>query len=413
MRVCVLGGGVIGVTTAYYLARHGHQVTVLEQHDGVGLETSFANGGQLSYSYVAPLADPAVLPKLLGWLLKRESALRFVPRPDLRQWRWSLSFLRACRAGVARLATARLLALSFYSRSLLHALVREEALDFDYARNGKLILYRDPAEFEAAKRQMDYQATLGCEQQALNANACVALEPALAPLLPRLAGGIHTPSEDVGDCHKFVVELARVTREKYGATFHHGIKATGLRATGKRIAAVRTGSGDIEADAFVVALGMGSLQLLAPLGVSLPLYPLKGYSLTVPIDASHSAPRVSISDTHHKVVYAPLGERLRVAGMVDITGMSAKPDLTRLDLLARQARETFPNGGDYGRAQTWCGQRPATPSGKPLLGGTAYDNLWLNTGHGALGFTLACGSAQLVADCIGQHQPELDVMLFR
>lgn len=413
MRICVLGGGVIGVTTAYYLARGGHQVTVLEQREGVALETSFANGGQLSYSYVAPLADPAVLPKLLGWLLRRESALRFVPRPDLRQWRWALSFLRACRAGVARLATAQLLALSFYSRSLLHALVREEAFDFDYERNGKLVVYRDPGEFEAARRQMDFQATLGCEQQALDAAACVALEPALAPLLARLAGGIHTPGEDVGDCHKFAVQLARVTREKYGATFHYGAKATGLRAAGERIVAVRTEAGDIEADAFVVALGMGSLRLLAPLGVSLPLYPLKGYSLTVPVDAPHRAPRVSITDTHHKVVYAPLGKRLRIAGMIDITGMSARPDPTRLDLLARQARETFPDGGDYQRAQTWCGQRPATPSGKPLLGATSYRNLWLNCGHGALGFTLACGSAQLVADCIAQRKPELDVTLFR
>ena len=413
MRVCVLGGGVIGVTTAYYLARGGHRVTVLEQRAGVAMDASFANGGQLSYSYVAPLAQPAVLPKLLGWLLKPDSALRFVPRPDLRQWRWSLAFLLACRGDIARRTTAHLLALGLYSRSLMHALVRDESLDFDYERNGKLVLYRDSRELDAARRQMDFQATLGCEQQALDPAACVEIEPAIAPLRSSLAGGIYTRSEDVGDCHKFAVELARVAREKYGAEFHHGAKVQELRAAGGRIEAVRTDLGDIEADAFVVALGMSSSKLLAPLGVRLPLYPLKGYSLTVPVGAGHSAPRVSITDADQKIVYAKLGERLRIAGMIDITGMNENLDRRRLNLLQRQAHQTFPQAGDYGRAVGWCGQRPATPSGKPLLGATAHANLWLNTGQGALGFTLACGSARLVADSIARREPELDITLFR
>jgi D-amino-acid dehydrogenase len=413
MRVCVLGGGVIGVTTAYYLARAGHRVTLLEQRTGVALDASFANGGQLSYSYVAPLAQPSVLPKLLGFLLQRDSALRFVPRLDLRQWRWSLAFLRACRGEVARRTTAHLLALSLYSRSLLHELVREESLDFDYEHNGKLVLYRNPHELDQAKRQMEFQSTLGCEQQALDPAACAELEPALAPLRSGLAGGIFTRSEDVGDCHKFTVELARVASEKYGADFHYGAKVEKLLAAGGRVEAVRTEQGDIEADAFVVALGMSSLKLLAPLGVTPLLYPLKGYSLTIPVEAGHSAPRVSITDADQKVVYARLGERLRIAGMIDITGMNENLDHRRLRLLQQQAHQTFPQGGDYSHATGWCGQRPATPGGKPVLGATTHENLWLNTGHGALGFTLACGSARLVADSIAQREPALDITLFR
>lgn len=412
MHVCVLGGGVIGVTTAYYLARDGHRVTVLDRREGVGLEASFANGGQLSYSYVAPLAQPSILPNLPSLLFARDSALRFSPRLDCLQWRWLIAFLRACRKEVAAQTTAHLLALSLYSRSLLHALVREETIEFDYKRNGKLVVFRNPAAFEQAQRQMEFQAALGCEQQALGPMACVTLEPAIEPLRSELAGGIYTPSEDVGDCHQFTVELARLASEKYGARFIYGSQIQQLRAQQHRLLAVRTQQGDIEADAFVVSAGMSSVRLLEPLGVKLLLYPLQGYSLTVPLDPGHSAPYVSVTDADNKVVYAKLGDRLRVAGMIDITG-TANADPRRLNLLQKQARAAFPRGGDYNRAEGWSGQRPATPSGKPVLGSTNYSNLWLNTGQGALGFTLACGSARLVADSIAQRPPELDISLFR
>lgn len=412
MHVCVLGGGVIGVTTAYYLARDGHRVTVLDRREGVGLEASFANGGQLSYSYVAPLAQPSILPNLPSLLFARDSALRFSPRLDCQQWRWLIAFLRACRKEVAAQTTAHLLALSLYSRSLLHALVREETIEFDYKRNGKLVVFRNPAAFEQAQRQMEFQAALGCEQQALGPMACVTLEPAIEPLRSELAGGIYTPSEDVGDCHQFTVELARLASEKYGARFIYGSQIQQLRAQQHRLLAVRTQQGDIEADAFVVSAGMSSVRLLEPLGVKLLLYPLQGYSLTVPLDPGHSAPYVSVTDADNKVVYAKLGDRLRVAGMIDITG-TANADPRRLNLLQKQARAAFPRGGDYNRAEGWSGQRPATPSGKPVLGSTNYSNLWLNTGQGALGFTLACGSARLVADSIAQRPPELDISLFR
>lgn len=412
MRICVLGGGVVGVASAYYLAREGHSVTLLEAREGLALETSQANGAQLSYSYVAPLADPAVLPKLPGWLLDRDSPLRFMPRLDLQQWRWCLAFLRACRSDVARTVTAELLGLGYRSRTLVHELVAREQLEFDYQRNGKLVVYRDPAAFAGARRQLDYQAALGSSQQALDGAACVALEPALAHLGDRLAGGIHTPSEDAGDCHAFTTNLAELATRCYGAEFLCGQRVTGLRREGRAVVAVRTEDSEIEADAFVISAGMGSVPLLAELGLRLPMFPLTGYSLTAPVRGKHRPPGISITDLHYKVVYARLGQRLRVAGMVDLTGRHPRADQRRIALLSRQARETFPDGADFDAAVTWCGSRPATPDSKPLIGATPYSNLWLNTGHGALGFTLACGSAALLADAIAGRQPPLDASAF-
>lgn len=407
MRICVLGGGVIGVTTAWYLARDGHQVTLVERHADVAQETSHANGGQLSYSYVAPLADPSVLPKLPQWLLSRDAALRFEPRLDLRQWRWCLQFLRACTRAKSRATTAELLGLGFLSQRLMHEIVAQERFEFDYVRNGKLVVYRDPQGFAGARAQAAYQADLGCVQHALDGATCVALEPALAHIGEQIAGGIHTPGEEAADCDRFTRGLAGAA-QRDGVTLRLSTEFSGLRTKGRQVLAAETATGDIEADAYVVCLGFQSQPMLAALGVNVPVYPLKGYSLTLPVATSPGAPRVSVTDAHHKVVYAPLGERLRIAGMVDIAGMSAHADEARIALLARQARETFPHAGDYGALQTWTGMRPATPDSKPVIGSTHYRNLWLNTGHGALGFTLACGSAKLLADLIANRELPLD-----
>lgn len=407
MRICVLGGGVIGVTTAYFLARDGHQVTLVERHADVARETSHANGGQLSYSYVAPLADPSVLPKLPQWLFSREAALRFVPRLDPHQWRWCVAFLRACTRARSRATTAELLGLGLLSQRLMHEIVAREALAFDYVHNGKLVVYRDREAFEGARSQAGYQAQFGCVQHALDGAACVALEPALAHIGGEIVGGIHTPGEEAGDCDSFTRALARAA-QRDGVDLRLATEFSGLRTKGLRVQAAVTSAGDIEADAFVVCLGFQSQPMLASLGVSVPVYPLKGYSLTLPDASAQGAPRVSVTDAHHKVVYAPLGERLRIAGMVDLTGMSAHADNERIALLTRQARETFPEAGDYGAIQTWTGMRPATPDSKPLIGATHFRNLWMNTGHGALGFTLACGSAQLMADLLADRELPLD-----
>ena len=408
MKVCVLGAGVAGMTTAYFLARNGHDVTVVERREGVGLETSYANGGQLSYSYVAPLAGPGVLPKVPPWLMKRDAPLRFSPRLDYYQWRFCLQFVLACNTAQSELTTSRLLRLSFYSRALMHAMVATEPLDFDYVRNGKLVFYSDAESFRGAVAAMDYQRSLGCEQEALDRDGCVALEPALKRAAPGIAGGIYTPSEDAGDCYKFCVSLEQVMRARpQPVKFEFETTVTGFSCAGGRIKAVHTDRGDIEADAFVVTLGAQSVFMLRPIGIDAPIYPLKGYSLTLPITGGSAAPLVSITDHKRKVVYARLGDELRVAGMADITNYRADLDPARIEVLVRQARETFPGGSNFSHVNPWCGLRPATPKGTPVIGRTRYSNLLLNIGHGALGFTLACGCGKIIADLASGREAEI------
>ncbi|HET9337960.1 MAG TPA: D-amino acid dehydrogenase, partial [Casimicrobiaceae bacterium] len=391
MRVAVLGAGVIGLATAWWLARDGHDVVVVDRNDGVALETSFANGAQLSYSYVAPLAGPGVLPKIPPWLLRRDSPLRFYPALDPDQWRWLARFVLACTRTQSEQTTRRLLALSFYSRRLMHELVESEALEFGHQRNGKLVIHPDPDSYANARALVEYQRSLGCEQEALDPGACVALEPALDPghggLGVRLAGGIHTPSEEVGDCYRFCVGLERHLMARTHVRFALGTQVRRLVAERRRVVAVETSSGPIDADAFVVAAGSASGRLVRPLGLRLPVYPLKGYSLTLPVIGP--APRVSVTDAKRKVVYAPLatpgGPTLRVAGMADIAGWSQEPDPVRLRQLVAEARSAFPQAADYeaplASMAPWCGLRPATPLGSPILGATPIANLFVNAGH--------------------------------
>ena len=406
MKILVLGAGVAGVANAWYLWRDGHDVTVLERNDDVALETSFANGGQLSYSYVAPLASPSVIPKLPPWLLRRDSPLRFRPELDPDQWRWCLEFLAACNQRTADTTTERLLRLAFYSRDLMHEVVRTQAIDFDYVQNGKLVVHTQRESFESARKLMAYQATLGAEQQALDAKQCVELEPALAAMAPRIAGAIYTPSEDVGDTYKFCNELKRLmTTGPNPVTFRFGVEVERLLPWHGRLMGVQTSAGVLEANAYVLALGTNTPYLLKPLGVRAPIYPLKGYSLSLPITKDAGAPRISVTDFKRKVVYARIGEDLRVAGMADLSGRRAEIDVERVDQLVDEVRATFPDASDFSSLRPWCGMRPATPKGTPVLGRTQYDNLWLNVGHGALGFTLALATGRVVADLIAQRTP--------
>ncbi len=432
MRISVLGAGIAGLTTAWYLAQDGHEVEVIERNHGVALETSFANGAQLSYSYVAPLAGPGVLPKVPPWLLRRDSPLRYYPAIDPHQWRWLFEFVRACNRATSDLTTRRLLTLSFYSRALMHRFVADQqeeqngeaggrstgkqAIDFGYAKNGKLVVFSDQAGFDGARRLLDYQRSLGCEQDALDRAQCIALESALgdpaSSLHKRLVGGIHTPSEEVGDCYRFCLGLEAQLRE-LGVRFRFGTSITGLHATGGRITRIGTDAGDIDSDACVLTLGAQSPFLVRPLGLRLPIYPLKGYSLT--LAAAAQAPRISITDFKRKVVYAPLEnqgvQQLRVAGMADIAGYSHSIDPMRLNQLVKESQQAFPAATDYAQStalmQPWAGLRPATPKGTPILGTTPYANLFLNCGHGALGWTLALGSARIVADLIKGAKPAI------
>ena len=408
-HVVVLGAGIIGITTAYYLHRAGHRVTVIERNPHAGLETSYANGGQLSYSYVAPLAGPGVVPKIPPWLLRAESPLRFYPKFDLDQWRWCLNFVRACNRPQAEISTVHLLRLAYYSRELIHAIVATEPITFDYRRNGKLVIFSDEASQEGARRTLDFQRAFGSEQNALDGKQCLALEPALQHIENRVVGGIHTPSEDAGDCYDFCVAMESLLRG-LGVSFvtSSSVDSFVRNNSHDRIEAVRTSAGDIGADAFVMAMGAANAWHAKRLGFYLPIYPLKGYSLTLDTSkatAFASAPRISVTDSAYKVVYALLGNELRIAGMADITGYNTTLDPARVALLINQAKSVFPHAGDYAAdLKAWCGLRPATPKGTPILGTSPIENLFLNAGHGALGWTLACGCAKIVSDLVSGQQ---------
>lgn len=402
-QVCIIGGGVIGLASAYALVRAGHEVTVIDARDSLGRETSFANGGQLSYRYVAPLADAGVPLQAIGWLLRGDSPLKLRPRLDPQQWRWMAAFLGACRGSVNQSNTAHLLRLASLSQDTLQQWRHDDHMDgFDWRRNGKLVTFRTGGTFEHARSKV----TNILQQHVLSAADCARLEPALAG--GGFVGGIYTPNEEVADCHGFCQRLAARLEASGRCTFLLGRKVTGLRHTDGAVQAIEMGSEVMPVEQLVLAAGHRSAELALP-GLSLPLYPLKGYSLSVPIGEQHRAPEVSITDYDRKIVYARIGEQLRVAAMVDIVGFDACLEPKRLGLMKRQAIETFPAAGDYAHAVEWAGMRPATPTGVPLIGASAYRNLWLNLGHGALGFTLACGSGQLLAELIGQHQPSIDM----
>ena len=408
MKVIVLGAGVVGVSCAWYLWRDGHEVTVLERNQGAGLETSFANGGQLSYSYVAPLASPSVIPKIPPWLLRRDSPLRFRPELDPDQWRWCLEFLAACNQRTADETTERLLRLAFYSRDLMHELVATQSIDFDYVQNGKLVVHTQKESFESARRLMEYQRKLGAEQQALDPVECVEIEPALADMAARIAGAIYTPSEDVGDTYKFTNELMRLMSSGPNpARFRFGVEVERLLPWKDKLMGVETNAGVFEADAYVLALGTNAPYLVRPLGIRVPVYPLKGYSLSLPITHEAAAPTISVTDFKRKVVYARIGDDLRVAGMADLSGRRAVIDAERVDQLVDEVRNTFPRATDFRVLKPWCGMRPATPKGTPVLGATPHGNLWLNVGHGALGFTLALATGRIVADLASGRPPAI------
>ncbi len=408
----------MGLASAWWLARDGHAVTVVDRDAQVGRGASYANGGQLSYSYVAPFASPAVLRSLPKYLLARGGPIRFFPQADPAQWRWAFAFLRACTEEAAALATARLLALSFYSRDSLAEMLAATPLEFDHRRNGKLVIQSTRSGMDEAEAQLRLQAAFGCEQHALTAAECLALEPGLESVADRLVGGIHTPSEEVGDCRKLCVALREVlARPPFGVRFELGREVRELRRSGSRIAALRTDAGDMEGDLFVLSAGLASVRLARPAGVRLPIQPMRGYSISPRVRDSNRAPVRSITDSARKTVYAPIGNVLRIAGFAELGGASDSIRPDRIATLAREAEALFPGacalsepGADI---QPWTGLRPVTPSSAPVIGRTRCDNLMLNVGHGALGFTLAAGSGRLLADLIAGRPTKIDAEAYR
>jgi D-amino-acid dehydrogenase len=398
---------VVGSATAHYLASEGHHVTLLERRSAAGLEASFGNGGQLSYSYVAPLAAPSILLKLPALLTRPDSPLKFRPELDRHQWKWCLDFLRACTAAKSDRTTAELLVLSALSRIETDRTIAGEALDFNFRNTGKLVFFRDRKSFAAARKQVALQARLGAEQVVLSGPECVARELALTDIAKAIQGGVLTLSEGAGDCHKFTSGLVSSLQRRRNVDVQFSFDVERLRWEGSMVRAAVGPQGEIEADDFVLAGGVRSRSLLLSKGISLPVYPLKGYSLTVPLASTSSSPDLSVTDSDNKIVYARLGETLRIAAMVDIGYGTAKAEQRRIDQLRRQVRTAFPRLS-LDHVTAWTGLRPATPQGKPIIGRAGGRNMWINVGHGALGFTLACGSARLLADLIAGRPPAID-----
>jgi D-amino-acid dehydrogenase len=401
MHVCVLGAGIVGLATAWHLNRLGLEVSVIDRAvPGAG--ASGGNGAQLSYSYVQPLADPSIWKQLPKLLFSPSSPLKLRPQLDPLQWRWGLAFLAACNARTSRDTTMRLLALAAQSRSAFEDMLADVAPECDFSATGKLVLYASAAALEGARRQLELQRAMGSEQRLVTPEECIAIEPALAGYRAQMAGAIHTPSECAADCLKVCIELERALRAR-GVRFMLDCEVRGFDVRAGRVAAVQTGAGDLEADAFVMALGTASHRLGRQLGVYLPVYPLKGYSITVDVDpAPGAAPRVSVTDSARKVVFARIGSRLRVAGMAELVGHDASIPATRIETLAEATRAVFPQASRLEALHPWTGMRPATPTGVPIIGrlASAPANMLFNTGHGALGFTLAFGSAQRIAQAL-------------
>ena len=401
-EVIVIGGGVVGLTSAWWLLEAGYRVRLVERAAGVGTAASYRNGGQLSYRYVAPLADAGVPLKALTWLLQKDGPLRFRPEADLRQWRWLRSFVAHCSGNVNRATSARLLQLGQLSRQCMAQLALEVPLSaFAWRDPGKLVVYRTPATFVAARARMERDSGA----QALYAAQCVQQEPALRATESEIAGGIFTPGEAVADCHAFCQALATRLREhpRFDGFVSHEVRS--FVCEGGKIIALETDESRIRADAYVLAAGIQSRTLAATASIRLPLYPLKGYSLHAPIGTQHLPPQVSVTDFERKVLFARIGDSLRVAAMVDMVGEDASLDAGRIASLTRLARVTLPNAADYAASVPWAGLRPATPDGAPIIGATRYPNLWLNVGHGPLGFTFACGSARVLAGAMRAEAP--------
>ena len=408
MKVLVLGAGVVGVTSAWYLAQQGHEVTVAERHSQAGMETSFANGGQIAASHAEPWAKPSAVPQILRWLGREDAPLLFRPRADWAQWAWGLSFLRECIPGRFERNCRALAGLAAYSRDALQGLRESTGIAYDHLTRGILHFATDARGFEALARSAEAVRALGIERDVKSALECLALEPALKDSEDPVAGGTYTPTDESGDACRFTQELARLAAER-GVAFRFGASLKAIESVGGEVAGIRIEDKLLKADAYVVCLGSYSPLLLRRLGIRIPVYPLKGYSVTLPLAPSdlNSAPSVSLTDEARRIVISRLGNRLRAAGTAELTGYDTGVNAVRCAAIARRVRELFPGLGGITVHERWSGLRPATPDNVPIIGRTKLHNLFLNTGHGTLGWTLACGSGRALADVVSGRRPEV------
>ena len=416
MRVIVLGAGLLGVTSAYFLQQQGHEVTVIDRQGTPGAETSFANGGQISVSHAEPWANPSAPLKVLQWLGKEDAPLLFRLRADMRQWLWGLQFLRNCTPARTRHNIEQIVSLGSYSRSTLQKLRADTGIAYDQRTQGILHFYTNAQEFDGALAPAEQMRALGCERQVISADEAVRLEPALAHIRPQMAGATYTAEDESGDANQFTRALAKLC-EAAGVQFRMDHHITALRKAGDHIDHVEVTNAEggferVTGDVFVLAMGSFSPFVAQPLGIHLPIYPAKGYSVTMPVLDTRKAYELSLTDDEYKLVFSRYtserGDRLRIAGTAEFNGYDRTLNPTRCDAIVRRVEQLFPGAGDTRQAQFWTGLRPATPSNVPLIGKTKVGNLFVNTGHGTLGWTHACGSGQAIADIVSGRVPEVD-----
>jgi D-amino-acid dehydrogenase len=408
MKVIVMGAGVIGVTTAYYLARQGAEVVVLDRQPGPGLETSYANAGELSYGMTSPWAAPGIPVKAVKWLFMKRRPLFIWPLISPRMWKWAGQMLTNCTEDAYRLNKSRMVRVSNYSRDVLPDLIADTGIEFDLREKGTLQLFRTEKQMKASKADQEILADFDSPYEVLDRDGCISAEPALDLVRDKFVGGLRLTADRTGDCRKFTVALAE-RAAALGAKFHYGQAIRLIQVKGDRVIGVMTEAlGRVEGDAYVSALGSFGAKLLYPIDIRLPVYPVKGYSVTLPVTEDRFAPQSTVMDETHKVAITRLGDRIRVAGTAEIAGYSERLGPRATDTVRHVVGDLFPKGGDLARAEGWTGLRPMTPDGTPILGPTRYRNLFLNTGHGTLGWTMAAGSGHAVADLVMGKKPGID-----
>ena len=408
MKVLVFGAGVIGVTTSYYLARQGFEVTVIDRQPGPALETSFGNAGEVSPGYASPWAAPGVPKKAIGWLMDKYGPLVVRPQADPYQWRWMLQMLRNCTSARYALNKSRMVGIAEYSRDQLRALRTDTGIAYDERSRGTLQLFRKQSQLDGTAGDIAVLKQYGVPYEVLDRAGCVQHEPGLAGVRDLFVGGLRLPDDETGDCHLFTQALEKIAAG-LGVTFIYETTIRSVDVSGGRVAQVTTDKGVFTADRYVMALGSFSPLLLRPLGIDAPVYPVKGYSLTVPITDATVAPESTVMDETYKVAITRLGDRIRVGGTAEVGNYRPVPYAPRRLPLDKSLTDLFPKAGDLARATFWSGLRPMTPDGPPIVGPTHLPNLHLNTGHGTLGWTMACGTARVLADQIAGKTPELDV----
>ncbi|MGI4858000.1 MAG: D-amino acid dehydrogenase [Janthinobacterium lividum] len=414
MKIVILGAGVVGTTSAYYLARAGHDVTVLDRQAGPALETSFANAGQISPGYASPWAAPGVPLKAVKWMFEEHAPLAIRLDGSLAQLRWMWQMLRNCTA--ARYATnkGRMVRIAEYSRDCMRQLRDDTGIQYEGRQGGTLQLFRTQAQFDGAAKDIEVLKDAGVPYELLTSDALARAEPALGAAGDKLAGGLRLPNDETGDCQLFTARLAAMS-ESLGVRFRYDTPIDALAVTAGKAIGVQCGTELVRADAIVVALGSFSTSFMKGL-VDLPVYPLKGYSLTVPIRDAALAPVSTVLDETYKIAVTRFDDRIRVGGMAEIVGFNTQLKAARRATLEMCVNDLFPGAGDTAQASFWTGLRPMTPDGTPIVGPTPIRNLFLNTGHGTLGWTMSCGSAQLLADLMSGQQPAIaanDLSVFR